>query len=250
MSERLVVDDLVFDLKRSANRRSLGITVDRGAELIVHAPRPCPVETIEVFVRRKRFWVYSKLSLKGLLFGRPTVREFVTGETFCYLGRSYRLKLIGGSELAAERPLRLFGGFFLLPRGERQRAEAHFRNWYSRQAEAWLPPRVERLARRLGVVPRGVSVRELGHRWGSCGLGGRIYVHWSTLQLPPRIVEYVLSHEILHLAEPRHSVEFWRRLERAMPDLAERRSWLAENGAQYAPWKATYRAASQPTDGR
>jgi predicted metal-dependent hydrolase len=245
MSERLVVDDLVFDLKRSPNRRSLGITVDRGAELTVHAPPPCPVDTIEAFVRRKRFWVYSKLALKGLLFAHSTVRDFVTGETFHYLGRSYRLKLVEGSEITASAmPLRLFGGFFLLPRGERQRAEKHFRHWYSRQAEAWLPPRVERLARRLGVVPGGLSIRDLGHRWGSCGAGGRIYVHWSTLQLPPRIVEYVLGHEILHLAEPRHSVDFWRRLERAMPDLAERRRWLAENGAQYAPWRTPCRAAS------
>lgn len=245
MSERLVVEDLVFDLRRSATRRSLGITVDRGAELIAHAPVLCSSETIEAFVRRKRFWVYSKLAVKGLLFRGSTVREFVTGEAFFYLGRSYRLKLVDGREAASTaRALRLFGGFFLLQRGQRQRAEAHFRSWYSRQAEAWVPPRVECLARRLGVVPQRVSVRDLGHRWGSCGPRGRVYVHWSTLQLPPRIVEYVLAHEILHLSEPRHSVEFWRRLERAMPDLAERRRWLAENGAEYAPWKTAYRAAS------
>ncbi len=32
---------------------------------------------------------------------------------------------------------------------------------------------------------------------------------------------------------PNHGPAFWRRLERAMPDYAERKDWLAANGAHY-----------------
>jgi predicted metal-dependent hydrolase len=66
-----------------------------------------------------------------------------------------------------------------------------------------------------------VTVQDLGYRWGSCGKGGRLYFHWRTILLPPRIVDYVVVHELVHLLEPHHTPEFWQRVERAMPDYAE-----------------------------
>jgi hypothetical protein len=40
-------------------------------------------------------------------------------------------------------------------------------------------------------------------------------------------------HELTHLHEPNHTPEFWRRLERALPDYQARRTWLAEQGMEY-----------------
>jgi hypothetical protein len=91
--------------------------------------------------------------------------------------------------------------------------------------------RVERQAGRLEVEPGGVEVRELGYRWGSCGKGGRLYFHWRSILLPPRIVEYVVVHELVHLREPHHTPAFWRAVERVLPDYAARKQWLAEHGA-------------------
>jgi predicted metal-dependent hydrolase len=50
------------------------------------------------------------------------------------------------------------------------------------------------------------------------------------LLLPPRIVDYIVVHELIHLCEPHHTTEFWRGVERAMPDWEPRRRWLAEHG--------------------
>jgi predicted metal-dependent hydrolase len=47
-------------------------------------------------------------------------------------------------------------------------------------------------------------------------------------------VEYVVVHELIHLVEPDHGPGFWRRLERLIPDFAERKRWLAESGALLA----------------
>ena len=82
----------------------------------------------------------------------------------------------------------------------------------------------------LKVQPAGLKVQDLGYRWGSCGKGEMRYFHWKTILLPARIAEYVVVHELVHLHEPNHSAEFWRRLERAMPDYEECKQWLAEHG--------------------
>ena len=82
----------------------------------------------------------------------------------------------------------------------------------------------------MEVDPAGVRVQDLGYRWGSCGKGGWLYFHWKTILLPARIAEYVVVHEMAHLHEPHHTPEFWRRVERAMPDYEVRKIWLSEHG--------------------
>lgn len=57
--------------------------------------------------------------------------------------------------------------------------------------------------------------------------------HWAALLLLPSIVEYVVVHELVHLREPHHTPEFWRRVERAMPDFESRKRWLAAHCAEY-----------------
>lgn len=83
---------------------------------------------------------------------------------------------------------------------------------------------------RMEVSPAGVKVQDLGYRWGSCGKGDWLYFHWKAILLPARIAEYVVVHEIAHLHEPHHTPAFWLRVERAMPDYAQRKAWLAEHG--------------------
>ena len=99
-------------------------------------------------------------------------------------------------------------------------------------ARAWLTTRVERFRARIGVEPAGVSVQDLGYRWGSCGKGAKVYFHWRTILLPPRVVEYLVVHELVHLIEPHHTPAFWTRVERVMPDYASRKQWLTESGGQ------------------
>ena len=109
-------------------------------------------------------------------------------------------------------------------------AREHFIRWYSERARIWLPARVAEYESRMEVKPAGVKVQDLGYRWGSCGKGHWLYFHWKSILLPAPIVEYVVVHEIAHLHEPHHTPAFWLRVERAMPDYARRKAWLAEHG--------------------
>jgi predicted metal-dependent hydrolase len=219
---------LCFELRHSARRRTLEITVDRGGELILSAPIGAKEPRLRDFVRRKRMWVYRQLARKEALM-RPIPRKaFVEGEGFLYLGRSYRLRLLFGSVNAA--PVRLERGRLLMPNTLAANGRTHLRRWYVERAMPWLSKRVRDYADRMEVKPTGVQVQDLGYRWGSCGKGGRLYFHWKTILLPARIAEYVVVHEMAHLCEPHHTPAFWRRVARAMPDYEPRKAWLAERG--------------------
>lgn len=222
----LQVDDLRFALQRSERRRTMQITVERDGELVLSAPPQVDEAQLRAFVEEKRFWIYTKLAEKDRLQRTVPRKEFIGGEGFLYLGRSHRLKLVDEQDV----PLKLVAGRFCLCRGALPAAREHFIRWYSERARAWLSSRMAEYQSRMELTPAGVKVQDLGYRWGSCGKGNWLYFHWKAILLPARIAEYVVVHEMAHLHEPHHTPAFWLRVERAMPDYAQRKAWLAEHG--------------------
>ncbi len=225
----LTVGDLEFEVRRSDGRRTLGLTVERDGSLVLSAPPDIADARLEQFAKQKRSWVYQKLAAKEALPPALPAREFVTGEGFPYLGRSHRLLLVADLDV----PVKLEAGRFKMRRDEAVHGRATMIRWYAVHAQAWLIARAARHAARARVEPSAVIVQDLGFRWGSCGKGGRLYFHWQSILLPPRIIDYIVVHELAHLREPHHTPDFWRAVERAMPDWELRRRWLAEHGPEF-----------------
>jgi predicted metal-dependent hydrolase len=223
----VTVGDLNFEVRTSNRRTTLQVTVDRGGELIVFAPANSDASAVQQFVREKRLWIYRKLAEKEALRHTVVTKEYVSGEGFPYLGRSYRLLLVDEQP----EPIKLEAGRFKMRSSAASDGRRHIVRWYTEHAESWLATHSKRFALRLGLNPSGVVVRDLGFRWGSCGKGERLNFHWKTILLPPRMVEYVIVHELVHLHEMHHTPAFWQKLERAMPDFAARKQWLAQNAA-------------------
>jgi predicted metal-dependent hydrolase len=235
MKETLIVGGLGFEVRRSRRRRTLGLVVDRGGELVVHAPESAGEPELTRWVQARLLWVHRKLALKAEAAPKVREPEFVSGESFSYLGRSYRLSISARQDEA----LRFDGRRFFLRRDARSSAGDHFRQWYIAVGRPWLQRRVGLLSARAGVVPSRVEVRDLGFRWGSCGRGGAISFNWRLLQLPVRLADYVIAHELAHLAVPNHGAAFWSRLDRSMPDWTDRKQELAKKAQDIYWCKAT-----------
>ena len=227
--DQLVLDGLVFAVRVSARRRTVGITVDRDGTLLLHVPEGESWERVEAWARRKQHWVRDKLADKDVLLSRQPPREFVSGEGFDYLGRRYRLKVtdeVDGIHFNGGR-IRVHPAVANGPD-----PAAAMAAWYRERARLWLPGRLRPWRTRMALHPAGVHVRDLGHRWGSLGAGGRLNLHWAIMQLPPPVVDYVLVHELAHLAVRDHSPAFWDLVRTAVPDHERRRERLAFLGGQ------------------
>lgn len=130
-------------------------------------------------------------------------KEYVTGESFTYPGKNYRLKLTDqGSE-----QVKLIGGRFVLGANENLPDEQkdHFVRdelvpWYRVHAAQRLKEKTERYSRLIDAEPRCVSVKEYKTRWGSCSNKGEISYNWRIIIAPHRIVDYVVVHEIVSSA--------------------------------------------------
>ncbi|MCK2214055.1 M48 family metallopeptidase [Actinomadura sp. ATCC 31491] len=226
----LRVGDLEVAVSVSDRRKSVRLTVERDASITAVVPPQLSKSELTKVVEAKRPWLYGKLAEKRELGDAPPAKEFVTGEGFRYLGRSYRLRLVDADEV------RLIRGRLELPRGG---SAKELVGWYRRVGHPWLSKRMRPWATRLGVEVSGLRVRPLGYRWGSCSRDGHVNIHWATMQLPPSLIDYVLVHELAHIQRPDHGSEFWSAVERALPgheDYRERlrragnELWLPEEG--------------------
>jgi len=222
----LRVGDLDVLVRVSQERRTIRLTVERDAT--VSAVIPPATEDVKLVkaITAKRQWLYAKLRERAEIGEPRPPREYVTGEGFPYLGRSYRLLVVE----EGRRPVRLNRGRLELRKDGIDDAARHLTRWYRQVGEPWLHKRIPRWATRMGVEAATLRVLPLGYRWGSCTQDGKVNIHWAAMQLPPDLIDYVLVHELAHLRQPDHSFEFWHVVERALPDCSVRRERLRRLG--------------------
>ena len=167
--------------------------------------------------------------LNGKLFAPVAPRELVSGESFPYLGRNYRLKVLEGHQAG----VRLAGGYLraTVRPGEQgaqrqRRIRQYLEKWYRSTALERLREKTNRHARQIGVTPAGISVRNFKSRWGSCNRTGHLAFNWTIIKVPHTIANYVVIHELCHLVHPNHSKDFWRLVGRHDDAYGEHRQWL------------------------
>lgn len=223
--------DISYEIVRS-RRSTADIVVERDGKVVVRAPVTLADERIEDIVEAKRYWIYKTLAEWRDLNATRVIREYRNGEGFLYLGRSYRLLLVAEQEGAVE----LRDGRFclrrdLVDRGDVPAAQAAFRDYYISRGKDRIAQRVNYYSPKAGVSPCAVDICELGYRWASCSPGGKLAFHWKCMMAPPKIIDYIVVHELCHMHQGDHTAAFWNEVDKILPDYEERKEWLKKNGA-------------------
>lgn len=101
---------------------------------------------------------------------------------------------------------------------------------YRQAAREYFAARVAHYEPIIGVTHGSIAIRDQKTRWGSCSAKGNLNFNWRLMLAPPRILDYVVVHELCHRKEMNHSKAFWNAVETVLPDYRECRKWLKENG--------------------
>lgn len=131
------------------------------------------------------------------------------------------LRIVFSEGARDELVLDMAAGEVVVTTNDRRRVKELVRRWFLKETSAYVVKKVSELAPSLGVRPSRVDVREIG-KWGYCTRGGRLSFSWQLIALPEVLREYVVLHELAHLAEFNHSPAFRRTLSSVCPDFRQR----------------------------
>jgi hypothetical protein len=220
--------DITYTLKRSS-RKTASIYIERDGNVSVLVPETLTDAEINSIIESKRKWIYTNIAEWEDLNAAKVNREYVNGESFLYLGRNYRLKLVHKQST----PLVLKNGYFYLCSDKSTSAKANnaFKAFYKEKGKDKIAERIHFYKGRLGVNPNSFSIIELKNRWASCSHKGNLNFHWKVMMTPMKILDYIVVHELAHLLHPNHTVAFWNEIDKLLPDYQERKQWLRVNGA-------------------
>ena len=220
---------------RRARRRSIGFVV--GAEgLSVSAPRWVGVREIDLALREKSHWILSKLREQRERAARLQASriDWRDGGALPFLGDTLVLLLdqrttgvmldndVVGLPGVPRRLLRIGLPHDVGPEQIRDAAQS----WLQRQARRVFEQRCAVFAARLGVDVRRLSLSSAATRWGSASADGSIRLNWRLIHFGTAVIDYVVVHEVCHLAEFNHSKAFWQLVARSIPEYAQRRKQL------------------------
>lgn len=217
---------IIFELTYS-QRKTLGIVVRPDRSVVVTAPEGSALESIEALVHKRGGWILKQQQELERYPEPQPERDYVSGESCAYLGRRYRLKVLE-SPKDIVKPTR--GWLHVYAQNNNPaRIKRLVEGWYRSRARQIFAKRLEICylrARHLGIPYPTLSIRTMEARWGSCPGPGRILLNTRLVQTPVACIDYVILHELCHLAEPNHTARFYELLSRMLPDWQKRREQL------------------------
>lgn len=98
------------------------------------------------------------------------------------------------------------------------------------KALEYIPKRVSYYAKLVGVDYGRITIRNQKTRWGSCSSKGNLNFNCLLMLAPPKVIDYVVVHELCHRKEMNHSKAFWNEVEKVIPDYRQSVKWLKDEG--------------------
>ena len=231
----------VYQIRRSqrAKRARIVVTADK---VEVVAPLRMPERQIQQFMRAKLDWIDSAQNkvqrhVDNIVSLAPELYQ--QGAMIPYLGKQYKLEI----KFSQNRQIEIAFAQAFIVSVQDSRYQSLTPAVLSEEIRAALIIWMREAAGRLAVQtmdhyvplyqlnPRSVTIKTQKSRWGSCGIHNDINLNWLLILAPAEVFEYVVIHELCHIAERNHSAAFWALVARHCHDYQQQRGWLKRHGS-------------------
>ena len=220
MSFRYGDQQIAFErVKRPQATSKVLIKVHPDCRVVVSAPEDADNEMVLSAVKKRSRWIYEKLRDFRKQLEHITPRQYISGESHYYLGKQYLLKVIEAPEQA--QGVKLLRGKLevSVKIKSAEKVKTLLADWYKARAKEIFAKRLDAMLEQALWVTDGPPLRILTMQtqWGSCSPNGRITLNPHLVKAPRECIDYVILHELCHIAEHNHSERFYRLMSKVMP---------------------------------
>ena len=205
-----------------SKRKTLSLTINENAELIIRAPKRLSIEKIQDFINEKENWINRK---KRLIVNQ--IKDVTSNHNkLLYLGNLFPINV----EQNASKELFFTGEEFIANSIEPDSLSLSIKKWYKNKFKEIALPRVAYFANKHNLMVNQVRIKNQKTMWGSCSSKNNINLNYLLLMAPMGVIDYVIVHELVHTIHRNHSTDFWDSVESIMPEFQEHKRWLKKNG--------------------
>jgi hypothetical protein len=244
-SDKLIKEDT--KPKKLRQPRKVVIKVHPDQRVVATAPNDATDEMIYDAMLKRARWIWQSLQDFAKQQDHVLPKRYVSGETQFYLGRRYVLKVIADAETAdvTNSTVKLSRGKLNVELSESDSkidlearamiVKSLIDEWYKNKAKLIFIERLEVVLPKAAWVTDTPAFRLLvmKKQWGSCSTKGNLILNPHLVKAPKECIDYVILHELCHIAEHNHSEHFWRLLMQVMPNWKEVKARLDEMAELY-----------------
>lgn len=213
--------------------KNLNLSIKPDQSVYVSAPLNTPIEVIESFVKAKANWILKKI--KGFDLTKSlniAEKGYVSGETFKYLGRQYRLKIETTTENEYVSMKHGYIVAFVKNKDNKKRKQTILNEWFRKRAQIIFQDVIDEtysLVENIVKSKPSLEIKIMKKRWGSCLKSkNTILLNYELIKAPKHCISYVVLHELIHFVYRNHDTKFYDLLTVLMPDWKERKAILDE----------------------
>ncbi|UZE97625.1 M48 family metallopeptidase [Alkalimarinus alittae] len=214
------------------------IKVHPDQRVVATVPHDATSEAIQNAMIKRARWVWQSIKEFASQNDYVLPREYVSGETQFYLGRRYVLKVLNQpDEVTTVKLLR--GKLEVTLRNEHANRSKYVKalidQWYLQHAKNVFHERLQTVLPKATWVEGIPSFRIMAMKkqWGSCSTKGSLMLNPHLVKASKECIDYVILHELCHIAEHNHSEKFWRLLTQVMPNWKEVKAKLDDMAELY-----------------
>ncbi|MFW6029356.1 MAG: M48 family metallopeptidase [Halanaerobiales bacterium] len=223
--------ELEFELQRK-DVKNINLNVRPNMTIMVSANNDVPISYIKDFVKEKAPWIFKKINyFKKTQIESNVQKEYISGESFKYLGSQLRLKVKEDLEEKVECS-RDYIYLHVKEKDDYKKKETLLNNWFKEQANKSFNESLNKIYPQVEayeIKKPKINIRTMKARWGSCIRNKNIItLNFELIKASKYCIEYVILHELLHFKYRNHDKNFYNLMTALMPDWKNRKQILDE----------------------
>jgi hypothetical protein len=215
--------DLVLKINPRAKR--LALRVDpRHHKVNLVIPKRASMRSAYHFALENKYWIREKLA------DLPRPKPLVDGETIQIFGQKIKINV------TYDKTLKITTIYLteneLVVHTNKEDPSQRITRFLKNMVREAITELAHEKAAKIDKTIQKIEIKDTISRWGSCSHDGKLSFSWRLIFATQEAFDYVIAHEVAHLAVMDHSPAFWEVCEKLSKNYSKGKNWMKRHGGE------------------
>ncbi|TDT72328.1 hypothetical protein EV215_0128 [Hypnocyclicus thermotrophus] len=192
-------------------KKNISIIIEKNGLVKVNTPKYISNKYIIELIHKKSDWIINKLN-------NLPKKTYTENNKFYFLGTEYTLVF---KDIKEDFILNNMYNHFIINITyvyNSNKIKDLIKNFYLKKSKEYITNRCIIISQNLKLIPIEIRIRNLKRSFGICYSNKKITFNYKIIMCRQDLIDYVIIHELMHLKHMNHSKEFWKDIEKILPN--------------------------------